>query len=108
MPMKTLVVWVVLVSQALAAHSARTNPPITIAETIVKTVARFKKKPTSISRRLSAAYVSATGAASKTRMLTRPTNGAVATKPTTKKKKMRQVVRASISLAVAQPRRMRR
>ncbi|MGA8473534.1 MAG: hypothetical protein WB681_00570 [Candidatus Cybelea sp.] len=40
------------------------SAPITIAETIVKTAAQFKKKPTSMSRRLNAAYVSATGAVS--------------------------------------------
>ena len=94
-PTKALVVWVVLASQAPTAHSARTNAPITIAETIVKTAARFKKKPTSISRRLSAAYVSATGAVSNTRVLTRPTtivsandgDDEVAIKPTMKKQK---------------------
>jgi hypothetical protein len=70
------------------------NAPITIADTIVKTAARFKKKPTSISRRLSAAYVRATGAVSNTRVLTRPTiivpecgNDEVAIKPKMKKQK---------------------
>src|SRR5580692_529649 len=94
MPMKTLAVWVVLASQAPAAHSARMNAPITIAETIVKTAARFKKKPTSMSRRLSAAYVRATGAVSSTSGLTRPRkivseydDDAVAIKPKMKKQK---------------------
>src|SRR5579863_2472757 len=95
MPTMALVVCVVLASQALAAHSARMNTTITIAETIAKTVARLRKKPTSSSRRLSAAYVSATGAMSNTRVLTRPRtmesayddDDEVAIKPTMKKQK---------------------
>ncbi len=73
MPAKALVMWAALASHALAAHSTKMNAPITIADTIVKTAARFRKKPTSMSRRLSAAYVSATGAVSNTRALTMPT-----------------------------------
>jgi hypothetical protein len=61
----------------------------------VKTAARFTKKPTSIRRRLSAAYVSATGAVSKTSVLTKLTtivsayddDPDVAIKPTMKKQK---------------------
>jgi hypothetical protein len=64
-----LVVWLALTSHALAAHSTRTNTPITTVEIIAKTAARLKKKPMSISRRLRAAYVSATDAARSTRLL---------------------------------------
>src|SRR5580704_12411728 len=92
MPMKTLAVWVVLASQAPAAHSARMNAPITIAETIVKTVARFKKKPTSMSRRLRAAYVRAIGVVSNTSVNARLTTIVArdddeVAKPMTKKQK---------------------
>jgi len=56
-PMTALVVCVVPASHSLAAHSTRMNVPMTMDDTIANTAARFSTKPTSMSRRLSAAYV---------------------------------------------------
>src|SRR5579864_1415372 len=72
MPMSALVVWIAPASHALAAHSAKTNAPITTVETMANTIVRFNTNPTSIKRRLTAANVNTTGTTIYASVVTHP------------------------------------
>src|SRR5579863_2762122 len=73
MPMSALVAWIAPASHALAAHSAKTNAPIMMVETIANTTVRFNTNPTSTKRLLTAAYVKTTGTTKYAREVTQPT-----------------------------------